>query len=102
IPTSAEVFIETRIGRSSNPTQGFVVEIASYAPLSASQYVGPAILGTEPQRFSKPGVPVAQWGPVATLKHDLSIFGSSGISIEFDEWSVPKNVSWSAESGGLA
>jgi hypothetical protein len=45
---------------------------------------------------------VAQWGRIGALRSDLSPIGTSGIDIEFDEWSVPKKVTWNAQAGGVA
>lgn len=46
-------------------------------------------------------VRVAQWGRIGALRSDLSPIGTSGIDLEFDEWSIPKKVGWSAQAGGV-
>jgi len=55
-----------------------------------------------PEALGSVDVPVPQWGPVSILSGNFGPFASAGVQFEFDEWSVPKSVTWSAQNGGLA
>lgn len=53
-------------------------------------------------KLSDDNVGVPQWGPMGLLKTNASFLSSSGIDVEFDTWSIPRTVKWSAEAGGFA
>ncbi len=55
-----------------------------------------------PDNLGSVDVPVPQWGQVSILSGNFGPFASAAVQFEFDEWSVPKTVTWSAQNGGLA
>ena len=102
VPVSSALTVQARVGNSPSGAFPIRTDVAANAPLSSYQYGGPAQLDEGGASIYQGRSVIAQWGPVTTFKSDLSLFGSSGVGIEFDEWSVPKSVTWSAENGGFA
>jgi hypothetical protein len=83
----------------AEPDIGVIVK--SNDPMSTLQSENWYVTKGSPLESTHP-VRIPQWGAISGLRSDLGPLSSNGVEIDFDEWSVPKTVSWNAEAGGLA